>query len=121
MNRSETGRAAEEAAAEMLKAKGMSIVERNFRAKVGEIDLVARDRDEIVFVEVRARASAGFGGAAASVGGSKRRKLMRAASVWLVARGWTGPCRFDVVAVDGGSIGAGRCEHIPAAFEASGR
>ena len=116
MNRAETGRAAEDAAAELLRAKGLTIVERNFRVKVGEIDLIARDRDEIVFVEVRARASAAFGGAAASVGGAKRRKLIKAAGVWLQARAWTGPCRFDVVAWD-----SGRAEHIPAAFDGSGR
>lgn len=115
MNNAEAGRAAEDAAAELLQAKGFSVVERNFRVKAGEIDLVARDRDEIVFVEVRARSSSGFGGAAASVGGAKRRKLVRAAGVWLQARGWTGPCRFDVVAVD-----AGRAEHIAAAFDAGG-
>lgn len=114
--RAETGRKAEDAAAELLRAKGMTVVERNFRAKVGEIDLVAKDKDEIVFVEVRARASSSFGGAAASVGGAKRRKLIKAASVWLQARSWTGPCRFDVVALD-----AGRAEHIPAAFDGSGR
>ncbi len=114
--RADIGRSAEDAAAAMLRAKGMTIVEKNFRAKVGEIDLVARDGDEIVFVEVRARASAAFGGAAASVGGVKRRKLIKAAQLWLQARGWTGPCRFDVVAVD-----AGRAEHLPAAFDASGR
>jgi putative endonuclease len=114
--RADIGRSAEDAAAALLLGMGMSIVERNFRAKVGEIDLVARDGDEIVFVEVRARASAAFGGAAASVGGAKRRKLIKAASLWLQARAWTGPCRFDVIAVD-----AGRAEHIPAAFDASGR
>ena len=115
MNRADIGRAAEGAAAEFLQAKGFFIVERNFRIKAGEIDLVARDRDEIVFVEVRARRASGFGGAAASVGGAKRRKLLRAASVWLQARRWTGPCRFDVVAIDDGSA-----EHITAAFGACG-
>ncbi len=116
MNRALIGREAEDRAAELLRGKGMTIVERNFRAKVGEIDLVARDKDEIVFVEVRARASAAFGGAGASVGGAKRRKLIKAAQVWLQARAWTGPCRFDVVLFD-----AGRAEHIPAAFDGSGR
>ena len=114
--RADIGRSAEDAAAALLLGMGMTIVEKNFRAKVGEIDLVVRDRDEIVFVEVRARASAAFGGAAASIGGAKRRKLIKAAQLWLQARSWTGPCRFDVVAVD-----AGRAEHIPAAFDASGR
>lgn len=114
--RADIGRAAENAAAALLAAKGLTIVERNFRAKVGEIDLVAKDGEEIVFVEVRARASAAFGGAAASVGGVKRRKLIKAASLWLQVRGWSGPCRFDVVALD-----AGRAEHYPAAFDGSGR
>ncbi|OGR49394.1 MAG: YraN family protein [Elusimicrobia bacterium GWC2_65_9] len=116
MTRIATGKKAEDMAAEYLQAKGMIVIERNFRAKTGEIDLIARDADEIVFVEVRARASSGYGGAAASVDASKRRKVVRAASVWLAARGWDGPCRFDVVAVQGG-----RLEHIPGAFEADSR
>ncbi len=116
MDRAAHGRAAEDLAAELLKAKGFLLVERNFRAKVGEIDLIARDKDEIVFVEVRSRASSSFGGAAASVGGAKRRKLIRAAQLWIQVHGYDGPCRFDVVALD-----AGRAEHIPAAFDGSGR
>ncbi|OGS41600.1 MAG: YraN family protein [Elusimicrobia bacterium RIFOXYD12_FULL_66_9] len=116
MSRCETGRKAEELAAQHLEAKGMSVIERNFRAKVGEIDLIVKDGEEIVFVEVRARASRDFGGAAASVDASKQRKVVRAARVWLAARGWEGPCRFDVVAVEGGAL-----EHIPAAFEAGSR
>lgn len=116
MTRAETGRAAESAAAALLRAKGMTILEANFRAKVGELDLVAKDKDEVVFVEVRARASGAYGGAAASVGTAKRRRVIRAAQVWLQARGWDGACRFDVVAIDGG-----KAEHIPAAFDGSGR
>jgi putative endonuclease len=116
VTRIETGRKAEELAAAFLQAKGLTIIEKNFLAKVGEIDIVAKDGDEIVFVEVRARASREFGGAAASVGGGKRRKLIRAAGVWLQARKWEGACRFDVVALD-----AGKLEHLPAAFDASGR
>lgn len=116
MNKAESGRRAEELAGELLMAKGFLIVEKNFRAKVGEIDLIAKDKDEIVFVEVRSRASASFGGAAASVGGAKRRKLIKAAQLWLQVRGYDGPCRFDVVALD-----AGQVEHIPAAFDGSGR
>jgi putative endonuclease len=112
----ETGRKAEELAASFLQAKGLTIIEKNFRAKVGEIDIVAKDGDEVVFVEVRARASRDFGGAAASVGGAKRRRLIRAAKLWLQARGWDGACRFDVVALDGGSL-----EHMPSAFDAGGR
>lgn len=109
----ESGKRAEDAAAAFLQAQGLSIVERNFRAKGGELDIVARDGEEMVFVEVRSRASSSFGGAAASVDGLKRRKLIRAARVWLQARGWDGACRFDVIALD-----AGRLEHLPAAFAA---
>ncbi|MFI5347375.1 MAG: YraN family protein [Elusimicrobiota bacterium] len=112
-DRIETGQKAEDLAAVFLQAKGMSVIERNFRAKVGEIDLIMRDNDEVVFVEVRSRAKKEFGGAAASVDGPKRRKLIRAAALWLQARGWDGPCRFDVVALDGA-----RLEHIPDAFTA---
>lgn len=115
MKRAETGRHGEELAAAFLQAKGLVVLEKNFRAKVGEIDIVAKDGDEVVFVEVRARASADFGGAAASVGASKRRRLVKAARLWLQVRGWDGACRFDVVAVDGGKL-----EHLPAAFDAEG-
>jgi putative endonuclease len=115
VSRAETGRRAEDLAAELLSREGLTVLERNFRAKCGEIDLVARDGDEVVFVEVRARASMSFGGAAASVDRVKRAKLVRAARVWLSARGWTGPCRFDVVAFEGASA-----ERIPAAFDATG-
>lgn len=113
MDKIETGKKAEDLAAAFLQAKGFSVIERNFRAKVGEIDVIARDGDEVVFVEVRSRASKDFGGAAASVGGPKRRKLTRAAALWLQVRGWDGPCRFDVVTLDGT-----RLEHIPDAFTA---
>jgi putative endonuclease len=116
VTRIETGRKAEDLAAAFLQAKGMTIIEKNFRAKVGESDIVAKDRDEIIFVEVRARASRDFGGAAASVGGAKRRKLIRAANLWIQARKWDGACRFDVVALEGGKL-----EHLPAAFDASSR
>jgi len=116
VTRLETGQNAEALAAAFLQAKGMTIIEKNFRAKVGEIDIIAKDQDEVIFVEVRARASRDFGGAAASVGGAKRRKLIRAARLWLQARNWDGACRFDVVAVDGGKL-----EHLPAAFDASAR
>ncbi len=115
MTRHETGKKAEDLAAEFLRSKGLTILDRNFRAKVGEIDVVAQDGEEVVFVEVRSRASASFGGAAASVDAAKRRNLIRAANLWLQMRGWEGGCRFDVVAIDGGAL-----EHLPAAFNADG-
>ncbi len=116
MDRAETGRRAEDAAAAHLESLGMTVLERNFHARAGEIDLVMKDKDEVVFVEVRARATMGWGGAAESVGGKKRRRVVTAAKVWLAARGWDGACRFDVVALEDGEL-----EHYPAAFDADGR
>lgn len=116
MNRAEKGRGAEDAAADYFLSRGCRVLEKNFRAKVGEIDLIVQDGEEAVFVEVRARASAAFGGAAASVDGRKRLKIIRAAEVWRQARHWNGACRFDVVAIDGEKF-----DHIPGAFDAGGR
>lgn len=116
MDRAETGRRAEEAAAALLAGKGLSILERNFLTRAGEVDLIARDGDEVVFVEVRARADMSFGGAAASVAGPKRRRIIAAAKAWLAKTGWEGACRFDVVAQEGASL-----EHLEAAFDADGR
>ena len=77
-------------------------VARGPRARGGEIDLVMRDPDgTLVFVEVRVRRDARFGGAAASVGAAKRQRLVFAASHFLRRLASPPPCRFDVVAVDG--------------------
>lgn len=116
MDRAETGRKAEDAAAALLQGKGMTLLERNFFARAGEVDLIMKDKDEVVFVEVRSRATMGWGGAAQSVGGKKKQRVITAAKVWLAARGWDGACRFDVVAQEGGEL-----EHYEAAFEADGR
>jgi putative endonuclease len=112
----EAGRRAEDAAAVLLVSKGMTLLERNFFARAGEVDLVMKDGDEVVFVEVRARASMGWGGAAQSVGGKKRRRVITAAKLWLAKSGWEGACRFDVVAQEGGEW-----EHYEAAFDGDGR
>jgi putative endonuclease len=115
------GAAAEDAALAHLRAQGLALVERNFRvargpgARGGEIDLVMRDRDgTLVFVEVRARRSSRFGGAAASVTPAKQRALVFAAQCYLMRLRAVPACRFDVVAVEGarfdwirGAFGAG--------------
>lgn len=97
------GDAAEEAAARHLIASGCRILARNARYRDGEVDLVARERDAVVFVEVRMRRDARFGGAAASVGALKQKRIARAAQHWLFANcGERWPvCRFDVVTIDG--------------------
>ncbi len=91
------GKDAEARAAQYLQAQGLHIVERNYRSRYGEIDLIARDGTTLVFVEVRARSSNAFGGAAASITAAKQKKLTRTALHYLAAAGHTPRCRFDAV------------------------
>jgi putative endonuclease len=94
---SATAAAAEQLAADYLQRQGLCIVARNYRCRFGEIDLVARHGETLVFVEVRLRTSTRFGGAAASITSNKRRKLLRAARHYLRLHATGDPCRFDVV------------------------
>ncbi|HBZ07421.1 MAG TPA: YraN family protein [Massilia sp.] len=95
------GRDWEQVALRHLKRQGLAFVEANFTCKGGEIDLVMRDGDSLVFVEVRQRAGSQYGGAAASITPAKIRRLVRAAQVYLLRFPKTPACRFDVVAIDG--------------------
>ncbi|MDI6747953.1 MAG: YraN family protein [Rhodocyclaceae bacterium] len=97
------GAAAETAAAQYLAARGLTLITRNFRVKGGEIDIVCRDATTTVFVEVRRRASADFGGAAASITPTKQRRLILAARHWLAQHG-DSACRFDCVLFDGNQL-----------------
>ncbi len=97
-----TGQGGENHALGYLQEHGLMLVQRNFRCKLGEIDLIMRERDALVFVEVRKRASAAFGGAAASVTPHKQRRLIRAAQVFLQRYRSPPACRFDVVAIECG-------------------
>jgi putative endonuclease len=97
------GDAAEQQAAAFLERNGYRIVARNVCARGGELDIVAVEAGVLVFVEVRARSSARWGGAAETVGAVKQRRLALAAETFLL--GWKRPdmpCRFDVVAVEPG-------------------
>lgn len=91
------GREAERIAARHLENAGLCILECNYRCRFGEIDLIARDGDTLVFVEVRQRSHAGFGGAAASITVAKQRRLMAAARHYLAGLARTPDCRFDAV------------------------
>jgi putative endonuclease len=84
-----------------LESAGLALVARNYRCRYGEIDLVMRDRDTIVFVEVRYRRSGRFGGGIDSVDAAKRAKLVRSASAYLADHPRLAgcACRFDVVAI----------------------
>ncbi len=97
------GGEAEEKAARFLARKGLRIVARNYRTRMGEIDLVARDGATLVFVEVRLRSSARFGSAAASIDWRKRSRVEAAARHFLASLAHEPPCRFDVVTLDGDS------------------
>ncbi|HEX8602123.1 MAG TPA: YraN family protein [Pseudoduganella sp.] len=83
----------------------MVLVARNFLCKGGELDLVMCDGPHLVFVEVRRRRSRAFGGAAASITPAKQRRMKLAAQVFLLRYRKLPPCRFDVVAIDGDTIG----------------
>jgi putative endonuclease len=98
------GDAGEDQAVHHLQEKGMTLVERNFRCKGGEIDIIMRDRDVLVFVEVRKRADGRYGGAAASITPSKQARLVIAAQTYLQRFRTPPACRFDVVAIEGGAL-----------------
>lgn len=114
------GRSAEAAAVAWLEGRGYRVVERNVTTRAGEIDLVARDGDALCFVEIKARLDSRFGPAVAAVGPGKRRRLARAAALYLARSGWRGECRFDVLGLEAEGP-AWRYELIRGAFDASGR
>ena len=93
----------ENAALDHLQRAGLKLVERNFSCRHGEIDLILRDGDALVFAEVRYRSDASRGGGTSSVGVVKQRKLVHAAQTWLQAhpRFASMPCRFDVIGCSG--------------------
>jgi putative endonuclease len=99
MNRE--GARAEDLCAELLRAAGLTLIERNWRCRLGEIDLIAEERGTLVFAEVRMRGGPGaFGGAAESVTAAKRSRLIAAARLYLTRRP-DAACRFDVFLIDG--------------------
>lgn len=104
MHRKEAGVAAEAAACRFLEAQGLKLLEKNFRCRTGEIDLIMRDGPVIALVEVRLRSSARFGGAAGSVDGKKQKRLIAAARYLTMVRAdmRSHPLRFDVVTLEPG-------------------
>ena len=114
------GQAAETAAAGWLRRAGLAVLERNVRFPEGEIDLVCRDGDAIVFVEVKCRRASWGEGPGEAVSWTKRRRLVRLAQHYLKARRLDhARCRFDVVAVTLERDGTSTVRHLPAAFDAS--
>ena len=114
MNRRKTGAEQEELAARWLAEHGLQILERNYRCRIGEIDLIARDGRYLVFVEVKYRADGRTGDPAEAVNWHKQKKICQTAS-WYVRQKKIPedmPCRFDVVSILGSVI-----HHIENAFE----
>jgi len=99
--RQAAGGAGEDRAASFLERHGLAIAARNFRTRMGEIDLVAWDGEELVFVEVRSRASTRFLDPAETVDWHKQRRLIAAARQYLSVTQVEARCRFDVVALEG--------------------
>jgi len=95
------GREGEQYAEAYLQGQGLFLVERNYRCRFGEIDLIMREGEVVVFIEVRMRASQAFGGAASSITLSKQGKLMRTARLYLASLKSVPECRFDVVLLSG--------------------
>src|SRR5262245_18926852 len=115
MDRRQTGSLAENSACAFLEAQGFTILARNFLRRVGELDVVARDGDLLVVAEVRTRASDRYGGAAASIGRGKQRRVAATAGLFLQRHRELRHCRvrFDVIVVRDGAV-----EWLKHAFDA---
>jgi putative endonuclease len=94
------GAQAEQLAVQYLQQQGLKLIAQNYRSRFGEIDLIMRDGTTVVFVEVRLRRNAGFGGAAASIDVRKQQRIISTAQHYLAALPRIPACRFDVVLMD---------------------
>jgi putative endonuclease len=114
------GNTVEQLVCKYLEERGLELIERNYRCRHGEIDLVMLDQDCLVFVEVRFRSTGAFSSAAASVDRRKQDKLIRTAEMYLATRpGYASrTARFDVVGVDGRASGNPSVDWIRDAFTA---
>ncbi len=118
VDRQQLGRDAEQRAADFLKSVGLQIVTRNYRCRMGELDIVAQSGTTLVIAEVRCRSRSDYGGAAASVTARKQQRIVRASRHLLAHQPALArlPVRFDVLVVppDGGTV-----EWLRAAFDAT--
>ena len=117
----QSGRRAEDVAADFLRSAGCEILLRNYRRRLGELDIVARDGGVLVVAEVRTRASSAYGGAAASVTCAKQQRIARAASALLQQRPELArlAVRFDVIVVSDPHGSSPAIEWIRHAFDAA--
>ena len=107
------GKTGEDKAAAFLKKKGCAIIARNYRAKTGEIDIIAEQGGVLVFVEVKTRDTSTYGEGFESVTGIKQAKIIRTAEFYITQNNVEKLCRFDVISIDGDKI-----THIENAFGA---
>lgn len=116
--RVERGKTGEDLAAAELERRGYAILERRYRRRGGELDIIARDGSTVAFVEVKTRVGQQFGAGVDAVTKLKRRRMTAIALDYLARHGWTDcPCRFDVVSIDL-QAGAPVIEVYQNAFEA---
>ena len=112
----ETGQAAEQRALDYLQQQGLKLITANYHSRFGEIDLILRDGDVLVFTEVRLRSSQTFGDASASITNAKQAKLIKTAQNYLLQFSRPPACRFDAVLL--GATNSGAIEWIRDAFSA---
>lgn len=112
----EIGKTGEDLAVKNLVQNGYKIVERNFRCRSGEIDIVAREGEYMVFIEVKTRTGAKFGTAAEAVDNKKQKQIHRIAAYYLMKAGPMQNCRFDVVTVNMDKSGNHKIKIIKNAF-----
>lgn len=110
----------EEQAVRFLESRKLRILARNFTTPIGEVDIIACNRKEVIFVEVKTRRSNAFGGPFAAVGARKQRQILRAAQWYLAQNKSRLQPRFDVIGVMPGARGEAQIDHLPAAFGLDG-
>ncbi len=99
MNAKELGKEGEKLACRFLRRKGYRVRERNYCSSLGEIDIVARDKETLVFVEVKTRRANDYGSPQESVTKDKQERMRRVALTYLKKEGWEGDCRFDIISI----------------------
>lgn len=110
------GAQAEQWAAQYLLQQGLKLIAQNYRGRFGEIDLIMQDAATLVFIEVRMRSNANYGGAAASIDRPKQQRIIRTAQQYLATLNHIPPCRFDVVLMD--KVASEECDWFKNAFDA---
>lgn len=110
------GALAEQWAAQFLQKQGLKLLEQNYRGRFGEIDLIMQDGVTLVFVEVRLRKNADFGGAAASIDNRKQQRIIRTSQQYLSGMAHIPACRFDAVLL--GDVQGNNAQWLKNAFDA---